>query len=50
METAFVGRYATPRSASGIKRTMMRALKITAAKTADYGLVRRMKFNIPSSG
>ena len=42
---ALRGRYVTPRSASGISATMISALKITAASTADCGLLSRMKLS-----
>jgi len=48
--TAGAGRYFTPFKASGIRKTMTMALKITADRIADAGLVRRITSSAASCG
>src|SRR5215510_6746932 len=45
-----MGRYFTPRSASGISAMMISALKITADRIADCGVARCMMFSAFSTG
>jgi hypothetical protein len=47
---ALAGRYATPFSASGIRTTMMIALKMMALVTADAGECSCMRFSAASPG
>src|SRR5450755_3227046 len=49
-DSALIALYATPRSASGIRATMMSALKITAESTADCGVCSRMTFSAFNTG
>src|SRR5215472_1636061 len=48
--SALMGLYLTPRRASGISTIMISALKITADKTADCGVARRMMLRVLSTG
>src|SRR5487761_1998204 len=45
-----LARKRTPRNASGIKATMMSALKMTADKIAEWGLARCITFSARSGG
>ena len=45
-----MGRYFTPFNASGIRKMMIRALKITADRMADAGLASCITFNAASCG
>jgi len=47
---ALLGRYRTPRNASGISATMISALKMTADRIADCGECSRMMFSLSSPG
>src|SRR5665811_1545295 len=50
MPAALWGLYFTPRRASGTRATMIRALKITAASTALWGVRRYMMLSLFSAG
>ncbi len=50
MLAAPVGRYCTPRNASGISAMMISALKMIADRIALSGLCRRMMLSTPSCG
>src|SRR5689334_4243158 len=47
---ALMGRYFTPRSASGINAMMIKALKITAERIADCGVRNPMMLSVLSTG
>ncbi len=50
MESAPLGRYRTPFSASGTSATMISALKITADRIADRGEDRSMMLSLSRPG